>query len=407
KAGETQALMESIARTDPDFAPEPLRGVVRDIFFKVQDAWQKRDYSGLGDIMLPYLRASHSSKVENLRRRGEINMMEDVSVKRVDFVHVSCPAGKEGRAFTAFITASARDYTIDESSGSLISGSRLSNDFQEFWTFHQLNGRWALARIDQVGETDYIGAPNTAAGLPDRPASVRAAGAAAPAGLSDPGAYPLPIGNPGDISMTQAPGAPGAPDAPAAAAAAVLPEGGFRPHAQAALPAAAARSVTGSSGWDRQKMEIAATLAFESVYTAWGGNDPAGLSADFVSGEALAKLRRLMEARKAEGITFGFDSFFTRRAEVVLTSPAEKNVLRLDEFTARITATALRSMRRHGKELHRDASPEPFTEYWVFGRQNESWKMRDILPRMDQAGEDKSKDGAPNPAQIEWYWETA
>ena len=401
KAGETQALMESIARTDPDFAPEPLRGVVRDIFFKVQDAWQKRDYGGLGDIMLPYLRASHSSKVENMRRRGEINMMEDVTVKRVDFVHVSCPAGKEGRGFTALITASARDYTISESSGSLISGSRLSSDFQEFWTFHQLNGRWALARIDQVGETDYLGAANKAEPLDSGAAAFKASGAPAVATLGDPGSFPLPMGSPGDIAMTPVPASSAAP------AAAAMPEGGFRPQARDSLPPAAARSVTGASRWDRQKMEIAATLAFESVYTAWGTNDPAGLSADFVSAEALAKLRRLMDARKAEGLTFGFDSFYTRRAEVVLTSPAEKNPLRLDEFTARITATAQRSMLRNGRELHRDASPEPFTEYWVFGRQNESWKLRDILPRMDQAGEDKSKDGAPNPSQIEWYWEAA
>ena len=400
KAGETAALMESLAPSAPEFAPEPLRGVVRDIFFKVQDAWQKRDYSGLEDIMLPYLRAGHSSKVENMRRRGEINMMEDVSVTRIDFVHVSCPAEKEGRAFTALITASARDYTIDESTGSLISGSRLSSDFQEFWIFHQLNDRWALARIDQVGETDYLGAPNRTEGLADRPASVRTAGAAAVAALGDPGAFPMPMGHPGDVPLASPPMRP--PVLPAEG-----PGSGFRPHRQDPLPAASARNVTAASRWDRQKMEIAATLAFESIYTAWGANDPGGLSADFVSAEALAKLRRLMDARKAEGITFGLDSFYTRRAEVVLTSPAEKNPLRLDEFTARITATAQRSMRRNGRELHHDSSPEPFTEYWVFGRQNESWKMRDILPRMDQSGEDRTKDGAPNPSQIEWYWEAA
>ena len=156
--------------------------------------------------------------------------------------------------------------------------------------------------------------------------------------------------------------------------------------------------------WDMQKMEIAATLAFESVYSAWGSNDSARFSADCVSGEALAKLKKILEARKTEGLAFEFKDLFTRRAEVVLTSPAEKNDLRLDEFTARLTATAVRGLLRNGKPLHRDTAPEPFTEYWVFCRQNEEWKLRDILPRMDQENADNARDGAPSPVQIEWYW---
>mgnify|MGYP001619894645 FL=1 len=111
-----------------------------------------------------------------------------------------------------------------------------------------------------------------------------------------------------------------------------------------------------------------------------------------------------MEARKAEGLTFEFDNLFTRRAEIVLTCQAAKNKIHMDEFTARITATAVRAMLRNGKPLHRDAAPEPFTEYWVFGRQKDDWKMRDILPRMDQEGADTTQDGAPTPVQIEWYW---
>jgi len=157
---------------------------------------------------------------------------------------------------------------------------------------------------------------------------------------------------------------------------------------------------------NRQKMEIAATLAFESVYEAWANNDSSRLSADYVSAEALAKLKRVMEDRKAEGLTFQFTSLFTRRAEVVLAVPASKSRLHMDEFTARITATAVRAMLRNGKTLHRDTAPQPFTEYWVFGRQDKSWKLRDILPRMDQESEDRSQDGAPGPAQIEWYWQS-
>lgn len=382
KAEATLDILKSLGRADPAFNPDQLEGFVRSVFTRVQIAWQARDYRTLSDVMMPHLHAGHSAKVASMKERGEINMMEDLTILHVDFVNVRCPREKEGRAFTSLITASARDYTINERTnygrgGGLVpasnlelrSGSHEPTVFQEFWTFNQWNGNWALARIDQLGELDFLNAPN----LPDSPQ----------------GAGIFPQAAAGDADQP----APAFGNAAAGAA----------PYYQPAppLPAAAARD---GRCWDRQKMETAATLAFESVYWAWGKNDSSLLKAEFVSAEALARLKRLMEARKSEGLSFSFESLFARRAEIVLTSPAAKSKLRLDEFTARITATAVRSMLRNGKPLHRDAAPEPFTEYWVFGRQKDDWKMRDILPRMEQESADTTQDGAPTPVQIEWYW---
>jgi len=365
RAEKTLDIITSLARRDRDFDPAALESHVSTVFARVQAAWQARNYSALGAIMMPDLLASHSAKVESMRARNEINMMEDAQVLHVDFVHVRCPEQKEGRAFTALITASARDYTIDERDNSLKSGSREPGSFQEFWTFHQLNGQWALARIDQLGELDFFHAPNLPA-EPEKEGAFRAA--------ANPAAHSTAAGLAGaDL-----------------AAAAFQPPAGQPEEEDGAM--------------NRQKMEIAATLAFESVYEAWAANDSTRLSKEFVSAEALKKLVFIMEDRKAEGLTFEFREFFTRRAEIVLATPAAKSRLRLDEFTARISATAVRAMLRNGKALHRDEAPQPFTEYWVFGRQNDSWKLREILPRMDQEGEDRAKDGAPSPVQIEWYW---
>ena len=364
RAEATLDILKSLSRVDPAFNPDALESFVRAVFLRVELAWQARDYSTLHDVMMPGLLAGHTAKVEAMKVRGEINMMDDLKVLHVDFVHVSCPQEPEGRSFTALITASAEDYIVYEQMGGGSRSGTPATTFQEFWTFNQLNGNWALARIDQAGEFDFLSAPN----LPDDPRSAAA--------------------------FLKAAG-------PAAAAAAMTPA-----RRASGLPPAAARDITGagSGRWNRQKMEIAATLAFESVYDAWGRNDSSLLKSDFVSPETLDRLKRIMEARRAEGLAFEFKNLFTRRAEIVLASPASKSKVRQDEFTARINATAVRAMLRNGKELHRDAAPEPFTEYWVFGRQGDEWKLRDILPRMDQEGADNTRDGAPGPAQIEWYW---
>lgn len=411
RASRTRDILLSLSRRDPDFAPSELEQLVKGIFMKVQLAWQARDYSTLTGVMMPYLRASHSAKVEAMRARGERNVLDDLQVLSMDFVHVRCPVEKEGRAFTVLITASARDYTVSDLGVNEVKPPEPAV-FQEYWTFNQLDGRWALARIDQPGELDVLTAPNlpattqAAEAVPavEKPARQGGDEAYMPPGMRAPApeataaaAQPLTDGTferGADYLRSLAPAAAGSP-----------PPAATQPAAQAGTaPASAAPAKPAGERWNRQKMEIAATLAFESVYEAWGRNDSAGLTHEYVSGEALARLKKIMDARKAEGLAFEFKNLFTRRAEVVLTSPAERNPLRLDEFTARITATAVRAMLRNGKTLKRDEAPEPFTEYWVFGRQDESWKLRDILPRMDQSGEDRARDGAPNPTQIEWYW---
>lgn len=395
RAQRTLEILKVLGTRDPDFNPDELAAFARKVFTKFKAAQQARDFYAVRGLLMPSILASHSAKAESQRVRGEVNMIEDLKVLDVDFMHLRCPREKEGRSFTVLVSYAAKDYTVRENANigyrgvsepasrlQVAGGSPEPQNFQEYWTFNQLNGSWALARIDQPGEMDFINAPN----LPDTPQAAAsfpmAAGAAAAIAASAAAV-------PGDHSAYMPPGSP----APARPQAPVI-----------SLPQAAARPPAAEGDhWNRQRMEIAATLAFESIYEAWGRNDSALLTGEYVSAEALVKLKAVMDARKAEGLLFEFKSLFPRRAEIVLTSPAARSKLHIDEFTARISATAVRAMSRNGRVLHRDEAPEPFTEYWVFGRQDKAWKLRDILPRMDHEA-DRTQDGAPGPAQIEWYW---
>lgn len=355
KAEATLAVMRGLAGTAPEFDPARLETVVADVFLKVEKAWEARDLSTVRPLMLPVLFETYSLRAQGFRSKRQINKLDGLKVLHIDFVHVRCPEQAEGRSFTALITASAADYLVDDLTNSRLGGDPEPATFQEFWTFYRLCDAWALSRIDKASDMVALNAPNLPS-VPPRGAQAYAAPAAAQPG----------------------------PAATAAAAAA--------PAEKKPVP---------SPAMDRQKMEIAATLAFESVYEAWGSNDPALLKPEFATAAALARLRAIMEERKAEGLSFKFGSFFTRRAEVVMGSRPAAGVT--PEFTARITATALRAMLRNGRPLHTDASPQPFTEYWVFTRAGDDWKLSDILPRMDQEAAD-GQDGAPGPAQIEWYW---
>jgi predicted lipid-binding transport protein (Tim44 family) len=382
RAEATLAVMRTLGASDPAFEPGGLEDFVRDAFLRLQAAWQARDYGPVRDLMTSDLYAEHSARVEAMKDRGEVDRMEDLKVLHVDFVHVRRPQEAEGSAFTALITASAKDYIVNEETGFRRSVAAKAAPFQEFWSFYRSDGRWVLARIDQTAEAETIlNAPN----LPEKPGDApgRPFSAPPPSGPADDAAYAPP-------GYERA-------SAPAAAAGAAMTASVFAPPAAAPDPA--------DGRWNRQKLEIAATLAFENVYSAWARNDGALVSGDFVAAGTLARIRKMMDERKAEGITFEFRDLFTRRAEVVLTSPAENGRPGPDEFTARLTGTALRTMLRRGKPLHSDTAPAAFTEYWVFAREGGEWKLRDILPRMDQE-KGLAGDGAPSPAQLEWYWES-
>jgi predicted lipid-binding transport protein (Tim44 family) len=379
RAGETLAIIRSLAASTPALEPGGLEDFVRGTFMRVQAAWQACDYSPVREAMAPELYAEHCAKVEAMKDRGERDVMEGLQVLHVDFVHVRRPPeSEEGASFTALITASAKDYIVNDESGFRRTLDAPAATFQEFWTFYRKDGSWLLSRIDQTAEAD------TVLNAPNLPGSADGAAARPFSAPSVPGVTP-------SYEPYQPPSSAGAAAAPAMAAL-----DGFAPREEA--PAAP------ENDWDRQKLEIAATLAFEGVYSAWGANDAARISPDLVAPEALARLKKIFDGRKAEGITLEFRDFFTRRAEVVLTTPAAQPAGR-DEFTARLTGTAVRTLLRHGKPLSRDDGPRSFTEYWVFSRLDAGWKMSAILPRMDQE-KDATGDGAPTPAQLEWYWES-
>ncbi len=58
--------------------------------------------------------------------------------------------------------------------------------------------------------------------------------------------------------------------------------------------------------WELTKMETAAGNAFVNVYKSWERCDPGGVSPDLVLPQAREALRRQMELKRDEGVTFSF-----------------------------------------------------------------------------------------------------
>lgn len=374
KAEKTEALLRSLAASDRSMDPVLMKNAASSIFTKLQMCWTARDYAPIKDLLTPYLYASHSAKLETMRHNNEINVMADVQLRAVDLVLVNCAGRPEDRLFTALITASARDYYIDDRDNSFLRGDSSAKEFQEFWTFRFGDGKWKLAVIEQTTESEALSRDNVASGNGGfQGTGGFSASSAAGAALSFGGG-----GTAAGLTDTVPTGGPEADSGPGPA---------FTPREP-------------SGGWSRTAAELSASLIFLDVYAAWEKGDADALPKNEVLPEMQQAIRAMIKAYRADGMAFRFEDLAVSKAEPVLVNgPGE-------EFVARINAVAKKTLMRKGNTVYQDPFATPFTEYWVFEKQGGRWKLKELLPRIDGrkvlAGDDQETDSTP--VQMEWYY---
>jgi predicted lipid-binding transport protein (Tim44 family) len=140
--------MAAVRRSDPKFDEEMFKEGVQDIFFKVQAAWTRRDMSAIEGLVGDQLASEYRKEFAEMRRKGTVNRMENISVRKVDIVD----AGLEnGFAFvTVLFTAKLLDYVVEETTGKLLEGDNTTPvKFEERWTFAAPEGSayWKLEAI--------------------------------------------------------------------------------------------------------------------------------------------------------------------------------------------------------------------------------------------------------------------
>ncbi len=132
---------------DPARFPEE----AMDIFFRIQGAWARRDLNIVPDLLAAEVRQELQRDLDVLKREGQINRLENITVRRADIQEAWVETGK------AFVTihflANLLDYTVDERSGNLVTGSNeVPVKFEEYWTFVRSSGgsSWQLTAIQQA-----------------------------------------------------------------------------------------------------------------------------------------------------------------------------------------------------------------------------------------------------------------
>jgi predicted lipid-binding transport protein (Tim44 family) len=368
KTGKTRKLLEFLARVDQTMAPDKLEAQARSTFLELQKCWQARQYDPMKPLMMPDLYAEHCSQLSGMIANHEINMISNLNVEHVDIVNVRYPQKEVDREFTALITATARDHYVDDRTGEFLRGDQAPARFQEFWTFHRQGGAWLLREIDQSRESDALKEENFFEQFTD-------------VGLNQ--VYDETAGK----------------------------EGPAGPSLDKETLDKATRIerllnflVQTDKLWDRQAMLERARQVFLDVTLAREKGDPAGIPTAELFPDVAASLQGELVRLGGQGTQLEFRNLCVRKAELILVRNFSDNSQ--DEFTVRISAHAQRAVRRNNLLISQDADVTPFVEFWTFGRLDNEWKLKEVLPpaRGGELVAAENVDEGTSPEQLQWYY---
>jgi predicted lipid-binding transport protein (Tim44 family) len=150
ESGDLQAGLAHIRQTDPAFEEKRFADTVMDIFFRIQGGWMNRDLSPVAASLTEEMRRIFQADLDTLVRDRQVNRLENIAVRNVEVSEAWQEAGED--YVTALIYANLLDYTTEETSGKVVSGSKTEPvKFEEFWTFTRSagNNSWRLSAINQ------------------------------------------------------------------------------------------------------------------------------------------------------------------------------------------------------------------------------------------------------------------
>jgi predicted lipid-binding transport protein (Tim44 family) len=109
-----------------------------------------RDLAPVTGLLTDEMKRIFQEDLDRLIRDKQVNRLENIAVRNVEAVEAWQESGQD--YITALIYANLLDYTTDDVSGTVVSGSKTEPvKFEEFWSFTRPvgNNPWRLSAINQ------------------------------------------------------------------------------------------------------------------------------------------------------------------------------------------------------------------------------------------------------------------
>jgi predicted lipid-binding transport protein (Tim44 family) len=149
-ASATDEGLAHIRQMDPSFDEGRFGDTAMDLFFKIQGGWMNRDLAPVSGLLTDEMKRILQEDLDRLLRDKQVNRLENIAVRKVEIAELWQEAGQD--YITALIHANLLDYTTDDTTGAVVSGSKTDPvKFEEYWTFTRPvgNNPWRLSAIQQ------------------------------------------------------------------------------------------------------------------------------------------------------------------------------------------------------------------------------------------------------------------
>ncbi len=140
-----------LRQMDPGFSEAAFAEWCTDIFFRIQAAWMRKDLDALKSVLTDEMQEVFRKQLEEAKAKGQMNKLENITVRSVEVTEVWQEQGVD--YVTVRFLANLLDYTVEETTGKVVSGSNLEPvKFEEFWTWVRPVGPnpWRLSAINQA-----------------------------------------------------------------------------------------------------------------------------------------------------------------------------------------------------------------------------------------------------------------
>lgn len=145
----TRENMRYYSETFPRWDRDYLIGRIRQVFFWVQDAWNRQDLSAANDYLTTLLGNKYRADIQGMNARGERNMIKEPVLNTGDIEFIHSHLDEQTQHFMVMVSASLIDYTVDASNRQISGDNKSRLYYTEFWEFVWQDDRWVLANIYQ------------------------------------------------------------------------------------------------------------------------------------------------------------------------------------------------------------------------------------------------------------------
>ena len=141
--------IEDLKKQDPAFSEEKMKEKIGNLYVRMQECWQNKTWEEMRTGMDDAIFNQFNAQLNSLIKAGKTNYVDDIAVLGVDLTGF----GQDDKhdIVTALVRVRIKDYTVDDATGAVVSGSKTAEKFMTYeWTMIRTKGEPGTGDVVQA-----------------------------------------------------------------------------------------------------------------------------------------------------------------------------------------------------------------------------------------------------------------